>query len=836
MGEVFLAEDTRLHRLVALKALQARTGEGASRRLLHEAQVAARLNHPGIAAVHDVIEEDGRPFIVMEYVEGRPLNAVAAEGPLPVEKAIDIGIALAEAVAFAHSRGVVHRDIKPANVVLTPAGSVKLLDLGVARIVERTVSRAGPGDLTSTGMPFAGTLPYIAPEVLAGGSADAASDVYSLGVLLFEVLASRRPFEDRDAVALAMAIGSGTPPRLDTLRPEVPQSLAALVARTLERDPARRLSAAALGAELASIRRALQGATTVGGGPRPLPGTRSRRWILLAASSLAVLGLVGWLYSTINQEQPLRGPIAVLPAVNLSAEPELDAIGAGLMSIIAANLDDAPGLTVVPQSAATGYRGGDRDIGKAAAELGAPYLIDVRLHRTGGAISADVRLLRAGADEPLWSQTVEGPLLRLQQGLLGGLATALERARLFSGPLTDADRERLRKVPTQNANAMQAYARGQLLLDARDSRESTTEAIAAFTEAIGLDERFALAHAALSDASAAMYRHLRDPAWLDRASASARRAAELEPRSGHVQYALANIYRATGKPADALRHLELALRRSPDNEAAHRLHGLLLRDQGKYEDAARALEQAIALRPGYWLNNHQLGLIWFRAGEYGKAIPAFTRVTELRPEYPGGYQALGTAHHYVGNIDQAIGYYGHAVRLGPSAEAYANLGYTYYVAGRLDEALAMYEKAAELAPESASGQRNLGDVLMRLGRRTDAQAAYERAIDLANKELRVNARNPPLIGVVALSEARLGRIDAALRHSAEALVLAPDDSDAHYNHAAVNALAKRVDAAIEHLARALELGYPKQLAREDDYFSGIRSDNRYDRLIRDTTH
>ena len=832
MGEVFLAEDTRLHRRVALKAIPSSEHGEASRRLMREARAAARLNHPGIAAVHDVIEQDGRLFIVMEYVDGEPLSALAAAGPLAVARVVEIGIQLTDAVAFAHGHGVVHRDIKPANVMLTTSGHVKLLDLGIARLTEPVPAAPSASlDTTATAMPFAGTPPYMAPELLLGGTATPATDVYSLGVLLYELLTGRRPFVERDPVPLALAIAAGLPPRVEELQRDVPRRLADLVARTMAREPAERpASAARLGAELSAVRAELQDGTTFIAGELP-PAPRSWRWIPLGATICTVLALLAWLYVGFGRTPRLpHGPLAVLPAVNLNADPEVDAIGAGLMSILAANLDAAPGLTVVPQSAGTAFRHEGRDLEKAAHELGTPYLIDVAIRKMAGGVSADARIIRAGWPEPLWSQQFSGSLFSVQKGLLGGIATALERAKLFSTRLTDDQREQLRAVPTTSDEALQAYSTGLMQLDTRDSKSATETALDAFERAIRLDPRFALAHAGISEAAGAMYRHTRDAAWLDRATRSAHTAIAIDPSSGHVQYALATVYRSTGRPADARRHVELALRRSPDNEAAHRLLGLLLRDDGKYDEAARSMEQAIALRPDYWLNHHQLGLIFFRAGRYHEAIPAFKRVTELRPDYAGGYQALGTVHHYAGNIDQAIGHYGHAVRIGPSAEALGNLGYTYYVAGRLDDALDMYRRVLDLNPVSASAHRNLGDVLVRIGRVAEGRRSYEQAIGLATAELRANPRDPALIGLVALCEARLGRFDSAIRHSAEALALAPDDMDAVYNRAAVSALAGRADAAVEHLSRALALGYPRQLAKEDEDFANVKKDARYQRL------
>lgn len=833
MGEVLLAEDTRLQRHVALKVLQSEPGHATTRHVLREARAAARLNHPNIAAVHDVIERDGQSFIVMEYVDGAPLSAVASGEPLPIARVVDIGIELADAIAFAHAQGVVHRDIKPANVMITGGGRVKLLDLGLARVSEPSLAgSAAAVESTTTGMPLAGTPPYMAPEQLLGGEATAASDIYSFGVLLFELLTGHRPFEGSDLMSLVMSIAGTRTPHVRDLRPEVPQSLSDLVAWSMAREPRDRpASAERLRAELFAIRRRLESATTAAV-ERPVAAPRRRPHAATASAlALAVVGLLVWLSSAAVRPAPPPPVVAVLPAVNLSGEAALDVIGAGLMAVVADNLEAAPGLTVVPQGAGNAHRGMGRDIAQAAADLGATYVIDVALQRAPGGVSADARVLTAGTREPVWATKLTGDLLSIERALLAGVGDALQRAGAFRKPLSDEQRKRLTMVPTQNAEAMQAYSEGRILLESVDSAEKVTRSLAAFDRAIALDPQFALAYAGASEAAGAVFRHTRDEAYLKRAADAANRAMELDPRSGRVQYALANVYRRMRKPADAIRHLEVALQLSPENDDAHRLMGALLREERKFDEAAESVRRAIALRPGYWLHHHQLGLTLVDAQRYRDAAAAFTEVTRLRPDYHGGHQALGTALHYAGDVDGAIGHYAHALRLEPSAAVYGNLGYTYFATRQYDKALENYREALKLDPADPVSHRNLADVLWQMGRTADARKSYTDAIALAEKELASNPRDAARVGLVALCEARLGRIDLALRHANEALALAPDDVDAIYNSAAVNAQAGRADKALEQLKRALEGRYPRQLVREDDYFDPIRNDTRFTRLL-----
>src|SRR5688572_5200678 len=278
MGSVWLADDTRLHRRVALKVLRAaRQEDSAGReRLMREARAAAAINHPHIATVYDVIEVDGDVAIVLEYVEGETLRAAVATGRMPIERVIDVGVQLTKAIVAAHAQGVVHRDLKPANVIITPDAQVKVLDFGIARLISLdTTVTAGTDTIGGAGL--LGTPAYAAPEQMLSSAVDQRADLYALGVILFELVAGRRPFAGNDAVALTTAKLGEVAPTLASVGVSAPAAFESLVASLLERDPARRPSSAA---EVLGTLRALAGTPTTG--TWPAPPTRTGRWVTAA--------------------------------------------------------------------------------------------------------------------------------------------------------------------------------------------------------------------------------------------------------------------------------------------------------------------------------------------------------------------------------------------------------------------------------------------------------------------------------------------------------------------------------------------------------------------------
>ena len=386
MGMVYLAHDPRLSRDVALKSVAGlEPGSATAReRLLREARAAAGLTHPNIAGVYDVVEADGNAYIVMEYVEGESLAARLRRGPMLAAEAAAIGAQLANALAAAHARGIVHRDLKPGNIQITPGGVVKVLDFGIARSTRAadttsadTMADAG---LTSPGM-LVGTPAYMSPEQVEGKTVGPASDIFSLGIVIFEMLTGQRPFTGHDSISLAIAIVGAPPPDVRALVPTAPPGLLDIVSSALEKNPARRPAATALHASLVAIGHDLAGGSDPArSGAKPASmgreestrqAPRARRpWLMIATAGALVATIGGWSATHYFRRPAAASPpavVAILPPTDVEGEASLEAVAAGVSSVLAGNLGLLPGITLVARSATAPYIGARRQDSRRSA-------------------------------------------------------------------------------------------------------------------------------------------------------------------------------------------------------------------------------------------------------------------------------------------------------------------------------------------------------------------------------------------------------------------------------------------------------------------------------------
>ena len=844
MGEVYRATDERLGREVALKRLSdaSLASDVARRRVLQEARAAAGLSHSNIATIFDVLDTADGLTIVMEYVPGESLEWHVARGPIPVERALAIAVQVCDGLIEAHAHGIVHRDLKPANVQITPDGKVKILDFGIAR--STTAGQASPSAPTATSPPteaghFFGTPGYMAPEQLAGERADARTDIYALGVLLYEMLTGRRPYDapDRLGSALATLKGGATP--VARLVPDIPAPVSALVEKAMSVKPADRFQTAEqLARELRGAQLVVATDPSFGFEPRPVstdgvPPVSSRRAaVALVLTALAVVALTAavWRWG-LNSDGGVvsahPSALAVLPFKNATAQAGDDPIAVGLTDAVAHRLSSLKSLRVLPLDAARDVAATSPNPAAAARSLGAGFVLEGELRRSGQTLDVDVALVSPdGERRPAGRYSGQlGQIFELQGQIAEGVIAALTRA---SGV---ADRATLKPPPTTNQQAFAEYAQARLFLERPDVPKHIDHAIQLFQSAIAKDNGFARAHAGLGQAYWTQYRQTQDPAWTTKATASILDALRIDPDQPEVLLSLAVMYHGLGRLDAAEKELRRVIALQPWNDDAYREAAGIHIDRGDWDAAVRELQRAIDLRPNYWRNHSELGYTHYRAGRMDEAVKAYTRVDELQPDSAVGFHMLGTVHQAAGRLDEALGNYSKATAIRPSASTFSNMATVYYWEGDHAKAAEAYQRAVDLAPNRPILHTNLGDAFLKLDRRDAARASYRRAVQLLRQQLAVNEDDAVNLGLMAMCLAKIGDRIEADAAATRALKVNPKDGEVLYSAAVVDALAGRTAPACSRLGEALAQGASPELVRYADELRTLKGCQAYDRII-----
>ncbi len=618
MGEIYSARDTRLGRLVAIKLLpEALAAEpGHVIRLRQEALAASALNHPNVMAVHDVGTENGAFFVVSELIEGQTLRERLLAGRLAPDRALDYAAQAARGLAAAHDKGIVHRDLKPENLMVTSDDRVKIVDFGIAKI-EPPTGRLDESGLSPT-VPGAtlpgtllGTVAYMSPEQLRGAPVDGRSDIFSLGVILFEMLSGERPFRGGTAAELMAAILRDGP----ALPPDVPVAVAAVIRRCLAKDPAGRFASAH------ELVRALESAA---------------RRAAFRTDALAV-------------DDQLT--VAVLPFSNASPAPDDEYFSDGLTEQLIHELTRVKGLRVLAWSSSSQLRGREEETHRTARELGADHLLVGSVRRAGGRVRIAARLVQTASGYYLWSETYDRELVDLfaiQEEIARAIARTLE------GTLSARQRPSL---SPGRIEAYDLYLRGRYLWNQRTT-EGLELSVGCFERAIAVDEAFALAHAGLADAYCllAEYGGLGPGQAVPLARAAALRALELDPRSSeaHTSHALIRaMHDWEWDEGEAL--FRRAIELNPGYATAHHWLALdLLAPLGRFAEAQEEIELARQLDPLSLSIMEGKPYLLMMQRRYDESIDAYRQVVELDPRFSKAYTGMGRAYLQMGRFAEGI--------------------------------------------------------------------------------------------------------------------------------------------------------------------------------------
>ncbi len=653
MGEVYRARDPRLKREIAIKVLPADVTSSPDRlaRLEREATTVAGLNHPNIVVLHSIEEAGGIRFLTMELVEGRSLAELLTPGGLPIAQVLDLAIPLAEALVAAHEKGVVHRDLKPANVMVTREGRVKVLDFGLAKFTEAepdldATHAATIASPISDGGQVVGTVPYMAPEQIRGEAVDARTDLFSLGVLIYELAGGQRPFTGQSHADVSSAILRDRPPSLTSLRADLPGDLERIIGRCLEKNPRERFQTALdVANELRSIRRSLErDASPV---PRPSGPRRSR--LLLATAAVAMLIVAVVAIGMVLRTRRAPGPgairsLAVLPLENLSRDPAQDFFADGMTEELITSLANIEGVSVISRTSSMQYRGTKKTIPQIARELKVDAVVEGSAMRVGDDVRISAQLIEAATDRHLWARSYQRSLANVLV-LQGEVAQAI--AAEIRSTLTPRGEARVTGAPSVNAAAHEDYLKGRYEWSKR-TPEATRLAIALFERSIATDSSYAAAWAGLADVYL-VPTNQSEPTRprLVKAFEAVHHALRLDPHLAEAHATLGALkYQMEYDWAGADLEFRTSLTLNPSYATAHQWYGLSLAVRGRLDEAEAELARARELDPLSTIMLFNQGQILYWQRRYDEAIPVLQEVVGSPwPGFSGGHVWLGRAYY-----------------------------------------------------------------------------------------------------------------------------------------------------------------------------------------------
>jgi eukaryotic-like serine/threonine-protein kinase len=847
MGEVYKAYDKELDRTVAIKLVLSGLADEPEtmQRFKQELLMASKVSHKNILRIHDLGDVDGIKFISMAYVEGEDLHHVLKrEGRLPLDRLVKITRQLCGALAAAHAEDVVHRDLKPQNVLIDKADNVYVSDFGLAKSLE-----AGAAGMTRTG-DLLGTPRYMAPEQALRKPVDHRADLYSLGLIIYEMATGQVPFRGDSAIQVMLMRLNEKPKNPKELNPDLPDYLVRVIMRCLEKEPERRYqSANEILADLDAERASLAGPSlSMRSVQITLPALERGNWGWFAGAAAFVILIAAFAIPPVRRfilRQPKPATtisvvsgippvsqgkyLAVLPLRVLGGDASLNYIAEGLADALTARLFQ---IQEIHLASSTDHVNLADPLDKIARELGANLVLRGDLQSSGDQIRIIVNLQDVAGAHPVWSAEFSGSsrdVLKLEDQIFARLAPALELKPQDIATASAASH------PTENVDAYQLYLKGNNAIHGAHSVKEVQNAIDFYEDALKKDPGFALAYAGLADAYLQIYRDTKQDLWARRAVGAAEEAQRLNDSLPEVHFSLGSVYYSTGKYLQAIAALDHALELSPNSDEAYRRLGNAYLLAGEKDKAFWAFQQAVRNNPYYWNNYAALGIAYWGAGNYDKAVAAFQRVIDLDPASPVGYMDMGNVYLQEARFKEGIPLLEKALSLQSSFDVYENLGTAYFFQRRFGDAVNMAKKALELSPDEHEVMGNLADAYLWSGQSQKAAEAYAKAINLADRALKVNPRDAAILGTLALYYAKNGDAPQALSLAERARSITKDDVNVIYDEAVVYALTGHAPDALKTLREAFQKGLVPNFAQSDPQLDSLRANPEFESLVKEFT-